>query len=172
MAHRGRGGQHDAARLDLVVDAVLPVPDDDRALGVHDLDDVGLELHPVAQRRGDALGQGGRAADDAPAQPLADVPHEAEVADPRAGRDLVRVRGGAGDRRVEQRPRVLGEVADEVAEAAAVLEVVHPLLPHSRVLAGALPHTACVLAGPVPLTLIPALISAIRDDKDIGMRNG
>src|SRR5215207_9826784 len=96
----------------------------------------------VAQSRGDALGQGGRAAHDAPVQALADVPHQAEVADPRAGRDLVRIRRGAGDRRVEQRGRVVREVADEVAEAAAVLEVVHPLLPDRRVFAGALSHDA------------------------------
>ena len=61
-----------------------------------------------------------RAAHDAAVQALPDVEHEAEVADPGTGRDLVRVRGGAGDRRVEQRLRVVGQVADEVAEAAVV----------------------------------------------------
>ena len=160
VAHRGRGGQDDAAPLDLQVDPVLPVPDDDGALRVHDLDDLGVELHTVAQGRGDALRQRGRAAHDAPVQSLADVPHEAEVADPGTGRDLVRVRGGAGDRRVEQRSRVLGQVAHEVAEAAAVLEVVDPLLADGRVLAGALAHDARV-----PQDL-PAHLDAGLDERD------
>ena len=36
--------------------------------------------------------------------------------------------------------RVLGQIAHEVLEAAAVLEVVDPLLPDGRILTGPLPH--------------------------------
>src|SRR5262249_26870248 len=117
VAHRGRGGQDNEACLNLVVRAGLPVPHDDGALLVDDLDDLGAELN-VAKGRGDALRQGGRAAQDAPVQALADVPHQAEVADPGAGGDLLRIRGGPGDGRAEQRLRVLRKVADEVPEAA------------------------------------------------------
>src|SRR5215472_4435490 len=160
VAHRGRGCQHDKASLDLVVRSGLPVPDDDGALLVDDLDDLGTELNAVAEGRGDALRQGGRATQDAPIQALADVPNQAEVADPRAGGYLVGVRGRTGDRRAEQRLRVLRQVADEVPEGAAVLEVVDPLLPAGRVLTGPLPRDGCV-----PQDL-PADLDARLDQRD------
>ena len=138
---------------------------------MHDLEDLGVELHAVAKGRGDALGQGGGAAHDAPVQALADVPDQAEVADPGTGRDLVRVRGRAGDRRVEQRFRVFGQFAHEVVEAAVVLEIVDPLLPDGRVLAGALAHDARVPQD-LPAHLDAGLEQRLRDARDMGMRNG
>ena len=83
----------------------------------------------------------------------------------------MRVRGGPGDRRVEQRPGVLGQVAHEVLEAAAVLEVVDPLLATGGVLTGTL-RTMLAYRRTCRLTLMPALTSAMRDDVDMGMRNG
>src|SRR5215470_15462761 len=160
VAHRGRGGQDGKASLDLAVHSGLPVPDDDGAPLVDDLDDLGTELNAVAQGRGDALRQGGRTTQDAPAQAVTDVPHQAEVADPRARGHLVGVRGRTGDRRAEQRLRILRQVADEVPEGPAVLEVVDPLLPAGRVLTGPLPRDGCV-----PQDL-PADLEARLDQRD------
>ena len=140
MRHRGRSRQHHAASLHLVIGTVLAVAHHDGVGLVHDLLDLSAELDALTQRHRNGLGEGGRAADDAPVETLSDVPHQAEVADARAGRDLVHVAARPGDRGLEQRGRVVGQVADEVVERPLVLEVVDPLLPDRAGLAGPLPN--------------------------------
>ena len=144
----GGGRQHDGAGLDLMVDTVLAVADDDGVPLVHDLLHRGAELDAFPQGGGDRTGQRGRAADDPPVEPLPDAQHQAEVPDAGPGRDLVHVTGRPGDGGLEQRGRVLREVADVVEEGPVVLEVVDALLAHGPGLPGALAHHPGVLGHP------------------------
>src|SRR4029450_5519506 len=144
MCHGGRSGKHHRPGLYLVVGSALAVPDDNGLPSLDDFEYLGVELYAVTQSRRQRLGQRGGSTHDSAAQPFADVPHQAEVADAGTCRDLIGFAARPRDGGAEQGIDVVGEVADEVEEGAPILEVVDALLSSSALLAVALTHDAGV----------------------------
>ena len=78
--------------------------------------------HPSAEGARDRLGQQVRSADDVPRQAAGFVPHELEVADAVAGRDLLWLAGGAPDGGAEYLIDAVGHPAKELRERFLVAE--------------------------------------------------
>src|SRR5207245_9520396 len=96
----------------------LLVRDAHAVVGKYDLLDAGPHADPVAELRGDRLGQRAGAAEEVAHEAAAPVPDEMEVADAVSGCEVLRLAGRASQRRAQDRIHARRHPAEPIGERA------------------------------------------------------